>query len=123
MSDETFLFDTYALIELVNKNPKYEKYLEKNAIINDFIFAEFCYNLIKDKSKNMKELVNEIKKGIIHAEPQIIEEAMQFRYNNKKKNLSMTDCISYLMAKKLDIKFLTGDKEFENLENVEFVRK
>ena len=48
---------------------------------------------------------------------------MKFRYNNKKKEMSMTDCISYFMAKELGIKFLTGDKEFENLENVEFAKK
>ena len=34
----------------------------------------------------------------------------------------MTDCIGYIMAKKLNIKFLTGDKEFENFLNVEFVK-
>ena len=47
---------------------------------------------------------------------------MEFRYKNKKKKLSMTDCISYFQAKELGIKFLTGDKEFQNLENVEFVK-
>jgi len=47
---------------------------------------------------------------------------MQFRIKNRHKNLSMTDCISYIMAKRLGIKFLTGGKEFKNLENVEFVK-
>lgn len=37
--------------------------------------------------------------------------------------MSMTDCISYFMAKDLEIKFLTGDKEFENLDYVEFIKK
>jgi uncharacterized protein len=48
---------------------------------------------------------------------------MKFRYKNRKKNLSVPDCISYLQAKSLGIKFLTGDKKFENMENVEFVKK
>jgi len=48
---------------------------------------------------------------------------MEFRVQNIKKDTSITDCISYFMAKNLGIKFLTGDKEFENLENVEFVKK
>ena len=47
---------------------------------------------------------------------------MNFRYNNKQRNLSSTDCISYFMAKDLGIKFLTGDKEFSNFENVEFIK-
>ena len=47
---------------------------------------------------------------------------MEFRVEHKKQNLSMTDCISYIMSKNLGIKFLTGDKQFQNLENVEFVK-
>ena len=39
-----------------------------------------------------------------------------------KRKLSMTDCIGYMMAKQWGIKFLTGDKEFEDMENVEYVK-
>lgn len=54
----------------------------------------------------------------------IIKEAMEFRLNmkNKGKDLSYTDCIGYILAKKKKVKFLTGDKEFKNLPNVEFVK-
>jgi len=48
---------------------------------------------------------------------------MKFRKKNKKRNLSYTDCIGYVYATENDLIFLTGDKEFENLENVEFVKK
>ena len=47
---------------------------------------------------------------------------MNFRYKNKTKKMSMTDCISYIMAGNLGIKFLTGDKEFKGMEGVEFVK-
>jgi len=57
---ETFLYDTYALIELLNKNPNYEKYSTKEIVINGFIFAEICYQLIKDNVKNLHEYLNEI---------------------------------------------------------------
>ena len=120
---ETFLYDTYALIELLNKNPNYEKYSTKEIVINGFIFAEICYQLIKDNVKNLHEYLNEIEPAIISPSPKMIIEAMKFRYENKKKKMSTTDCISYIMAKELEIKFLTGDKEFEHLENVEFVKK
>jgi predicted nucleic acid-binding protein len=119
---EKLLFDTYALMELLNKNSNYEKYLDKGLVINDFIFAEFCYQLIKNKDRDINEHLNEIGPAIIRINPNIIRRAMNFRYKNKKKKLSMTDCISYLQAKELNIKFLTGDKEFESLENVEFVK-
>src|SRR3989344_4488260 len=120
---ETYLFDTYALMEIIQSNSLYMAYVENsNMIINDFIFAEFCYNLFRENTKNAEDHINEIIPAIIHVESEIIEEAMKFRVEHKKQNLSMTDCISYIMSKKLGIKFLTGDKEFQNLENVEFVK-
>lgn len=123
MTDDIFLYDTYALIEILNKNPKYEEYIKKDVIINEFIFAEFCYKLFLENIRDAKEITEELIPAIIRPDHKIIERAMLFRVQNKKTEMSMTDCISYIMAKELGIKFLTGDKEFEHLNNVEFVKK
>jgi len=120
---EKFIYDTYALMELLNKNPNYERYLDQDIIINKFIYAEFCYQLIKADDKNRHEHLNEIEPAIVELPTKVIRLAMEFRYKNKKRKLSMTDCISYFQAKNLGIKFLTGDKEFEDLDDVEFVKK
>ena len=122
MMTEKFVYDTYALIEILNKNPNYEKYVDEDILINDFIFAEICYQLIKDKEKNSAEYLREIEPAIVKLTTSIIRQAMKFRYENKRKKMSMTDCVSYFQAKELGIKFLTGDKEFENMSNVEFVK-
>ena len=119
---ESYVYDTYALLEILNNNKNYAFYLDKNPIINDFIFAEFCYKLIRERVSNAEDKLNEVIPALVDVEPEIIKEAMKFRSEHKINNLSMTDCISYIMAKNLGIKFLTGDKEFENLENVEFVK-
>ncbi len=119
---ERFVYDTYALVELLNKNPNYRKYLDSDMIINDFIFSEFCYQLIKANVKNMDEYLNEIEPAITKLSAEVIKQAMKFRYSNKKRKMSMTDCISYFQAKELGIKFLTGDKEFQEQDNVEFVK-
>jgi len=119
---ETFLYDTYALMELFNKNLNYEKYVNEEVIINEFIFAEISYQLIKGNEENLNEYLSEIEPAIVNPSSEIIIKAMKFRYKNKKKKMSATDCISYIMAKELGIKFLTGDKEFESLDNVEFVK-
>ena len=121
--NQTFLYDTYALIEVLKNNPRYEKYTTKNVIINKFIFAEFCYKLFLDDVKDAREYLDELIPAIVKVDASIIERAMLFRVKNKKRKMSMTDCISYIQARKLGVKFLTGDKEFENLENVEFVKK
>ena len=121
--NDTFVFDTYAIIEIINGNLNYKDYIDKRIIINDFIFAELCYILIKKAYPNAKEYLDRYSKFIIPLNPNLIRIAMLFRFKNRKKDLSMTDCISYFMARERGIKFLTGDKEFENLGDVEFVKK
>lgn len=123
MNNLTFLFDTYAILEVIGGNKNFEEYIDSNIVINDFIFAELCYKLFREKVENTELYTKKYSKFIQPLTSETIKEAMLFRINNVNKNLSMTDCISYIMAKILGIKFLTGDKEFENLENVEFVKK
>ena len=118
----TFLFDTYAIMEIINKNKAYEKYLDSDIIINDFIFAELCYNLTKEKHPLLKETLDKYAQHISHAEPETIRKAMEFRLKWKDRHVSIADCIGFMMAQELEIRFLTGDKEFELMENVEFVK-
>ena len=123
MVEETFVYDTYAILEIIRGNENYENYLDKKIIINDFIFAELSYVLIREGYPNVDKYLERYMKYIVHVSPKIIRQAMEFRYRYKEKRMSMPDCISYFMAKELCIRFLTGDKEFEDLECVEFVRK
>ncbi|MEK6895150.1 MAG: PIN domain-containing protein [Nanoarchaeota archaeon] len=120
---QSFVFDTYAVLEIIAGNRNYEKYLDANVIINNFIYAELCYTLLRENKQETLEYLRKYAFYISSLEPEWIKEAMGFRIKWKDRNVSMTDCIGYVMAKKLDVKFLTGDKEFEKLSNVEFVRK
>lgn len=117
-----FLFDTYALFAIIRGNENYKKYLDDEIVINTFILAEFCYNLHKEKEPRTREYLDKYAKYIHSVKPEWIDEAMKFRLSWKDRNVSITDCIGYIMSKKLGLPFLTGDKEFENLENVEFVK-
>ncbi len=122
MINDAFVFDTYAILEIISGNPNYKNYLNSRIIINNFVFAELCYKLFREKALKTEEYIKEYSRFIQPLTSDTIREAMLFRINNKSKNLSMTDCISYIMSLKSDVKFLTGDKEFENLINVEFVK-
>jgi predicted nucleic acid-binding protein len=53
-----------------------------------------------------------------------IKGAMRFRLEMrmKGKNLSYTDALGYTVSLRLGVRFLTGDREFEGLQNVEFVK-
>ena len=117
-----FIFDTYALIEIIKGNKYYLPYLNSRIIINNFIFAEICYVLFRENYSNADNYLDKYEKFIVSLNPKTIKEAMKFRHKNKNKNLSIPDCVSYFQSRELNIKFLTGDKQFRNMENVEFVK-
>ena len=117
-----YLFDTYAIMEIIEGNEKYICYLDSDFVINNFIFSELCYNLHKDKDKSARLHLDKYSQHIASVKPEWIEEAMRFRLKWKDRGVSITDCVGYVMASKLGVKFLTGDKEFEKMDNVEFVK-
>ncbi len=122
---DTFVFDTYALIELIEGNPAYLKYANAKMIINEFIFAEFCYAGIKryrDYPVEAEQKSRSVMESISAILPEEIMKAMKFRFSNRKKEVSTTDCVSYIQAQQLGIPFLTGDGAFEGMHGVEFVR-
>ena len=53
---------------------------------------------------------------------EIIKESNEFRLKNYKRESSYVDCLGYTLSKKLDTKFLTGDEQFKDFENVGFVK-
>ena len=53
---------------------------------------------------------------------EVLKAASKFRAKHKGKNLSMTDCIGYVLAREKGFVFLTGDGMFERMQNVEFVK-
>lgn len=121
---EGYFFDTYSIIELVNGNLNYEKFSEGTIITSTLNLSEFYYALLRAHNEQTANYwINKLKfhlVNIIKLEDAI--EASKFRFKYKKEKLSFIDCIGYVLAKKLDIKFLTGDEKFKNKENVEFVK-
>jgi predicted nucleic acid-binding protein len=120
---KTFFFDTYALIELVKGSPNYLKYSDDKIITTQLNLIEFYYSLISEFSKEIaKTIYFKFKDCSKEIDDEIIFEAMEFRKKYNKRKLSYVDCIGYIFAKKNNIEFLTGDKEFEDLPGVEFVK-
>lgn len=121
--NEIFFFDTYALIELIKGNKNYEKYEDANLVITKLNLFELYYSALKDSEETIASIMLEKYSDFtIDFDNNTIELAAKFKLLNKKLNLSMTDCIGYILAKQLGITFLTGDKQFKNMDNVEFVK-
>ncbi|MEK6886406.1 MAG: PIN domain-containing protein [Nanoarchaeota archaeon] len=123
MTENIYFFDTYALFEIFRKNIKYLMYIDVNIVTAKINLFELYYGLLKEfGEKTAQEKLHEYFGSTVDFDEEVIENAAKFKLKNKSRKLSMADCIGYSIANKLGIKFLTGDKEFEKLENVEFVK-
>jgi predicted nucleic acid-binding protein len=124
MEIETYYLDTYALYEIIAGNPAYKKYTTGIAITTTRLnLMELYYGLLANHNKETAEKhYNELTKYAIEPDDNTIKKAMQFRHANKDKNLSYTDCIGYTLAQQRKTKFLTGDKAFKNMPDVEYVK-
>ncbi len=121
--ETAYFFDSYAIIEILKENPKYKRFIIEPATLTVFNLAEIYYSVLKDYSEKKADKVYEVyKKAVVEISEEILKEAMKFREKSKKRGLSYADCIGYVYSVKNNLIFLTGDKEFENLENVEFVK-
>ena len=119
---ETYFFDTYAIFRIIEGNPNYEKYSSCNIITTIFNLAELNYNLKKDMSKEKADNYTKNYYGsIVEVILDDIKSAMDLK--TKHRDLSIPDVIGYVVAKRHNVKFLTGDEDFKNLDNVEFVKK
>ena len=119
-----FFFDTYAFIEIVKENKNYEQYKKGVGIVTTILnLIELHYSLLRivgkiEGDKHFERLLP----FVVDIPNEVIKKANEFKLENKKRKLSYVDCIGYIMSRRMNIKFLTGDKEFIDLENVEFVK-
>ena len=124
MAIEEYFFDTYALYEVIKGNNDYKKFTSGCAIITTRLnLMELYYGLLLKHDENTAEKYYEIFKGyVVDTDDETIKQAMKLKKQIKQKNLSYVDCIGYTISLERNIKFLTGDKEFKNLPNVEYIK-
>lgn len=121
---EEYFFDTYAFYELIEGNQNYKKYEKGISIITTKLnLMELHYGLLRVYGKIIAEKYFEtFSKFCIEINDEIIKEANEFKLLHKKRKLSYIDCIGYILANKHKVRFLTGDNQFQDLPNVEFVK-
>ena len=113
--------DTYALVEIAKGNLAFADYLSQDIVITTITLAEFYGVLLREEGERVAE--KWFQKLNYYSQPvevNILIEAVKFRYEHKKRNISFFDAVGYIFSFKKNFVFVTGDKEFEQLENVEF---
>ncbi|MBI3035423.1 PIN domain-containing protein [Candidatus Woesearchaeota archaeon] len=125
MIEQTNLFfDTYALLEVIRGNFNYKKYSKNIGIVTTKLnlMELYCRLYVLHGLETAEFYYQKYHPFVVEVADSLIKKAMIFRAENRKKDLSYVDCIGYVFAKENKIKFLTGDMQFENMENVEFVK-
>lgn len=118
-----YLLDTYALIEIAEGNPKYQRYVDSDATTLKDNLAELYYFLLKKYDEKTADFFLDKFSGIVVELPiSIIARAMIFKYKYIKTRFSYIDCLGYIYALENKRFFLTGDRAFKDMENVELVR-
>ncbi len=120
---DAYFFDTYAIFEILKGNKNYEKYRKCRIITTKLNLFELYFGLLKEVDEETASInLKKYYEFIIDFDEEVIKKASSIKLQLNKRDVSMTDCIGYALAMKIGVKFLTGDKEFENLNNVEFVK-
>jgi len=120
-----FFYDSYAVLAYLSDNPKYRVFFEESdGFLTKLNLMEIYYRTLETHGiETASFVVKAFSKYLIDFGAADIEEAMKLRLKLKKNghDLSYAHALGYYLALKSNVKFLTGDKWFKGLENVEFV--
>ena len=121
-SEESFFFDSYAFFEILKGNKNYENYKKFKIVTTKLNIFELYLGLLRGIDEEVaKKYLEKYYPFVIEFGKNTIEEAAKLKNKLNKRDISMTDCIGYVLSQQIGIKFLTGDKEFKNFDNVEFI--
>lgn len=114
--------DTYALVEINNGNPKFANMLNEDAAITDMTMAEFYGYLYRKYDLKTADYWHRRLSFLCKpVSRDILIKAMVFRTDNSKHNFSFFDCVGYIFAVENGMEFVTGDREFKDKPQVEFL--
>ncbi len=119
--------DTYALVEILKGNPAYKRYADEELVTSEFNMLELAYALTKDYDEEKTVKILRVVRAfvtVVQPRDEDYTKASVLRLELRKqgKNLSLIDALGYVLAKRLGMAFLTGDREFRNLDRVEYVK-
>ncbi len=119
-----FFADSYAIIEYLKGNKRFSKYFEEHDIITTRLnLMEVYYSALLDATEELAESYYDFFLGkCVDLDDGTVKSAMKLRFREKSRGISYVDAIGYELALEKNIKFLTGDRQFEAMKNVEFMK-
>lgn len=119
-----YFWDTYAFYRFVKGSDTHLNYAKNFFIVTTRLnLMELHYILLSDFGKETADYYyDRFVELTIDIDDAIVKKASGFKLAFKNRKFSYVDSIGYILAKSKGIKFLTGDSQFQDLDNVEFVR-
>ncbi|MEI6849973.1 MAG: PIN domain-containing protein [archaeon] len=116
------MFDTYSFLEILKGNKNYEKYTDRGIVTTKLNLFELYLKILREENlESANKALEEYYPFSKDFDEEVIKDAAKLKKDLNIRDVSMTDCIGYCLAKQLGIKFLTGDRAFKDMANVEFV--
>ena len=117
-----YFWDTYAFYRFVKGSDVYLNYAKNSFIVTTRLnLMELHYILLSDFGKEIADYYYDRFIDLtIDVDDMIVKKANGFKLAFKNRKFSYVDCIGYILAKVRGVRFLTGDSQFKDLDNVEF---
>ncbi len=121
-----FFLDTYAMIEFLRKNTKYREYFKGGGLSTSIMnLAELYFVALRERGE---AVADETYAAFRHFQVEITDPdvkmgmLLRVRLKSKSVHLSYADAIGYAISERLHVRYLTGDRAFLGMPNVEFVK-
>jgi len=117
-----YFFDSSAIIELANQNQNYLRFSDEIIFTTALNIGEVYFYFLRVHNKQTADFwIKHLNFELLEIAKDTAIDSATFKFDNKDKDFSYTDCIGYVCASKNNLKFLTADKWFSNLNNAEIV--
>ena len=122
-----YFADTYALVEVLRGSKSYERFKASVLYTTEQNLMELAYALLKsfpeDQALSVLSSVRSSVIVVVTDDSDYVRAAnFRLRAREQRKNISLIDALGYVVAFRLGVPFLTGDREFQGLSNVFFVK-
>jgi predicted nucleic acid-binding protein len=119
----TLCLDTYALVEMHDRNSNYTHIFDNDWVVTELTLAEFYSVLLrKHNRKTAAFWCAKFMPFAVKIPLNTLLQAMHMKVECAKQNLSFFDCVGYIYAREHKMQFVTGDKEFKGKEGVLFIK-
>lgn len=111
---------------MLKGNENYRSFQSEELITTEFNICEVGFAVCRNYPVNALHVLQTVRKMVTltatRNEDYCSGAANKKEASSQGKKLSTIDCVGYSVANRLKIPFLTGDREFADMNNVQFIR-